>query len=65
MRRKNWPIFQDHVKYIHNNIVNPFMVRILQYAERVWELHNLAKYLPPPSMKGDEYDQADWDVNDK
>ena len=57
MGRKHWSIFQDHVKYIHNDIVKPFRLIILQYAERARDMHNLAKYTPPPSMKGDEYDQ--------
>ena len=41
------------MKYICNGIVNPFKVKILRYAERVIEMHDLAKYLPPPSMKGE------------
>ena len=41
------------MKYIHNYIVKPFKVKILRYAKRVSEMHDLAKYLPPPLMKGD------------
>ena len=58
MCKKYYRVFQDHVKYIHNDIVKPFRVRILQYAERVCEMHNLTKYPPPPSMNGGEYDKA-------
>ena len=43
-------------------IVKPFRVEILQYSERVCKIHALAKYLPTPSTKGGEYDQADWTV---
>ena len=35
--------FQDYVKYIHNYIVKPFRVVILQNAKRVHTMHNLAK----------------------
>ena len=37
--KKHWSIFQDHVKYIHNDIVKPFRVGILQYPERICEMH--------------------------
>ena len=52
--RNHQNTFQDHVEYIHNNIVNPFRVVIIHYAERVREMHDLAKYLPPLSMKKQE-----------
>ena len=32
MWRKHSSTFQNHLKYIHNDIVNPFRVVILQYA---------------------------------
>ena len=28
-------------------------------------MHDLDKYLPPPLMKGQEYNDAYWDVRDK
>ena len=40
-----------YLKYIRNDILKPFKVKILRYAERVHEIHNPAKYLPPTSMK--------------
>ena len=46
--RKHRSTFQDHIKYIHNNIVNPFRVGILQYSELIREMQDLFKYLPPP-----------------
>ena len=36
-------VFQDHVKYIHNDILKPSIVGILQYAECVRYMHVLAK----------------------
>ena len=65
MWRNNQSTFQDHVKYINNNIVKPFRTGILHYAERVHEMHDLTKYPPPPLMKVGEYDQAYWNVRDK
>ena len=44
MSRKHMSTFQYHVKYIHNDIFKPFRVHILQYAERVRKMHDLAKY---------------------
>ena len=65
MWRKHRSIFHDHVGYIHIYIVNPFKVVIIQYYERVCDIYDLAKYLPPFSMKGQEYDEADCSVRDK
>ena len=45
---KDRPTFKELVKYIHNDIVNPLRVGILHYTERIHEIHDLSKYLPPP-----------------
>ena len=45
--------------------MKPFIFRIIQFTEHICEMHELAKYITPPSMKGKEYDEADWDVHDK
>ena len=39
------------MKYTQNGIVKQFRVKILQYADCIHNNNNLAKYLPPPSMK--------------
>ena len=39
------------MKYVRNDILKPFKVKILHYAERVREIHDLDTYLPPPLMK--------------
>ena len=65
MWRKNQSVFQDHLKYIHNEILKPFRVRIIRYAERVQEMHDLAEYLPPPSMKGESFKASNWKVSEK
>ena len=58
MRRKHRSVYQDNMHYVHNDIVKPFKVKILRYYERVCEIHDLAKYLPPPSMKGESKTEA-------
>ena len=65
MWSKHWSIFQDHMKYIHNKIVKPFRVEIIQYADSFCDMYKLYKYQPPPSKKGDDYDKVDWTVRDK
>ena len=62
---EHWRVLQDHVKYIHNDIVKPLQFGVLHYAERAQEMHNLVKYLPPPLMKGQEYHKEDWAFRDK
>ena len=62
MWRKHWSGYHDHMKYIHNNIVKPFKVKILRYTERVCDMNDLAKYLPPPSMKGESTEADNWTV---
>ena len=65
MYRKHRSIFHNHAKYIHNDILKHFRLCILQYAERVCEVDDLAKYIPTPLTKKNEYDQSDRNVRDK
>ena len=53
------------MKYIHNDIVKTFKVKILCYAERVRDMHDLAKYHPTPSMKGKSADAANLTVHNQ
>ena len=53
------------MKYVCNNILKPFKVKILWYTERVCEIHDLAKYLPPPSMKGENAMADNWYARNK
>ena len=62
MCQNHWYTFQYHVKYIHNSIVKPFSIFILQYYKRICEMHYLNKYLYLPSKKGDMYNQYNWRV---
>ena len=41
--RKHRSVYQDYMKYICNDIVKPFKVKILLYYKRVREMHDLAK----------------------
>ena len=43
MWRKHQSVYQDHLKYVRNDMVKPSRVRILCYAERVREMHELTK----------------------
>ena len=51
------------MEYVRNDIVKPFKVNILRYFERVREMHDLANYLPPPSMKGESVMADNWNVH--
>ena len=53
-------VYQDHMNYVRNNILKPFKFKILRYAERVRDIHKVAKYLPPPSMKGESAMLSNW-----
>ena len=50
------------MNYTRNDIVKPFKVKMLCYSERVRDMHDLAKYLPPPSMKGKIANTDNWNV---
>ena len=65
MWRENCYVFQDHVKYIYNDILNPYRVVIIQCAKRVPGMHDIIKFMYPTSKKGDEYDMEDWNACDK
>ena len=65
MWKRHWSIYQDRVKYTHNEIVKPFRVRILQDSKRIRDMHNLANYFPSPLMKGGGFESAYWDVCSK
>ena len=62
MWRNYRSVYQDHMKYVCNDIVKPFKVKILRYAEHVRDMHDLEKYLPPPLMKGESAITANWSV---
>ena len=51
------------MKYVCNDILKPFKVKIPRYAKRVREIHDLANYLPPPPMKGESEMAANWSVH--
>ena len=65
MWRNHWSVFQDHLKFIRNDIVKPFRVGTLQSTKRVQEMHNLSKHLPPLLMKVNGYEAANWKLRDK
>ena len=60
MWMNHWSVYQDHMKYVHNNIVKPFKVKFIYYANRVREMHEIEKYLPPILMKRENAMAANW-----
>ena len=58
-------VYQDHMNYVCNDILKPFRVKILHYVERVREMHDLSKYLPPPSMQVKGAMAANWSVRNE
>ena len=63
--RKHRSAYQYHMKYVLNDIVKTFKVKILRYSKRVREIHKLAKHLPPPSMKGESAISENWSVRNE
>ena len=61
MWKKYWSVFQYQAKCIQNDIVKSLRVGIPQYAMHVCEMHDLANYLSPPSMKGMSFESASWE----
>ena len=53
------------MKYIHNEILKPYSVIILQYDDRNRNMHELDKYLTNLSTKGNMYDQTNCKVCDQ
>ena len=65
MWRKHRSVYQYHMKYVCNDILKPFKKNIPRYAERVGNMHDLAKDLPPPSTKGESIMSANWKFRNK
>ena len=53
------------MKYIRNDIVNTLKVKIICYSESVRDMHDLAKYLPPPSMKGKSNEASNFNIRNQ
>ena len=43
MWRKYQTVYLDRMKYVRNDILKPFKVKILRYAKRVQKMHELGK----------------------
>ena len=65
MWRKHRRIYKDHLKYILNDIVKPFCVKILLCAKSIRYMHDLAKYLPPPFMKDKSAETYNYTVGNQ
>ena len=53
------------MKCVCNDIVILFKVKSLCYVERVCEMHDLAKYRPPPYMKRKIVMADNWNICNK
>ena len=53
--------FHQHHKYFMGDIVKPFNMNIVEYTTRMNEYTELLQYLPPPSRKGGNSIDADWE----
>ena len=65
MRRKHRSVYQDHMKYVHNDIVKPLKDKTLCYTKRVRVMNDLANFLSLPPMKGEITMEANWSVRNK
>ena len=65
MWRKHFSVYQDHMKYVYNDIVKPFKVKIILYAKRVRKMYDLAQYPPLPSTKGESLEADHWTVRNQ
>ena len=63
--RKHRSVYQDHMKYVCNDIVKPFKVKILRYSKRMRGMYDLVKYLPPPPMKGESAMTDNWSARNE
>ena len=46
--KKNRSVFDDHMKYVNNDINNIYRVKILHYYDTTHEIYELYQYLYPP-----------------
>ena len=53
------------MKYVGNDIVKPFKLKILCYAERVSQMHAIANYTPPHLTKGESAMADNWSTRNK
>ena len=60
MWTKSRNVFSDQERYLSQHITKPFKWTMVKYCERIREQYDSLKYLPPHSMKGEEYKEADW-----
>ena len=53
-------MYYDHIKYLQQHICKPFKWTMIQYISRVRELFDYCIYLQPPTMRGQNWEKADW-----
>ena len=58
-------VFNEKTRYVNNYIQNPFTMGILQNADRVHDIFELAKYLATPIRNNYACHYAEWYTRDK
>ena len=51
MWKKHHSIFDEHIHYVRNDIQKPFKMKILKYDERMGDMFEVTKLIPPPIRK--------------
>ena len=53
-------VYYNHIKYLQQHICKPFKWTKIQYISRVREMFDYCIYLQPSTMKGQNWEKADW-----
>ena len=53
--KKHRSVFDDHLRYVQNDVTNTYKERIIKYTEFMHEMINLSQYLSPTCIKGEYY----------
>ena len=53
-------VYYDHIKYLQQHICKPFKWTMVQHISHVHDMFNYCIYLPPPTMRGQSWEKAEW-----
>ena len=57
-------VFGNHLRYIHNEIIKPYNVMIVEYYECMYEILDIFQYIYSPNSKSKEHHQARYKAQD-
>ena len=60
MWTKSRNVFSEQERYLSQHISKTFKWNMVKYCEIIREQYNSLQYLPPHSLKNEEYKEADW-----